>query len=73
LKFDDLELQWNELFPPWFLWVGVALAAGVVTLTVLYYLEHPGRSPWDDFARVRIPDDVSSLAPSPSESGPESV
>ena len=60
MELDDLTLK--DAFPTWFWTVGIVLAAGCAALLVLWYIEHPDRSPWTDF--VRIPDDVSSLVDS---------
>lgn len=37
--------------PKWFWFLGAGLALGVVTLFVLWYIRHPDRSPFEDFAR----------------------
>jgi hypothetical protein len=67
---DATYLTLADAFPPWFWMVGVGLALGVSVLLVLWYLEHPGRSPWEDFGRrFDIPDDLSSLDPSASQGG----
>ena len=40
--------------PKWFWWLGAGLAASVVVLMVLWYLRHPDRSPFVDFAPRRM-------------------
>lgn len=39
--------------PSWFWWVGAGLAASVVVLMVLWYVKHPDRSVFQDFAPRR--------------------
>ena len=36
--------------PKWFWYLGAGIAAGVVVLMVLWYVRHPDRSPFVDFA-----------------------
>ena len=67
MELDDFSLA--DAFPAWFWGVGIVLAVGVTALLVLWYIEHPGTSPWEDFARVRIPNDVSSLVDASPEDG----
>ena len=40
----------QAVIPTWFWWLGAGLAAGVVVLMVLWYVRHPGRTPFVDFA-----------------------
>jgi len=72
MEFDGDALK--EAFPTWFWAVGVVLVVGVTTALVVWYVQHPDRSPWTDFAqRVTIPDDISSLvgdAPDPGSETP---
>ena len=73
---DDLEgFSLDDVFPRWFWGVGIVLVVGVSALLVIWYVEHPDRSPWTDFARARfaVPDDLSGLddaAPAPGDPAP---
>lgn len=60
----------GDAFPPWFWGVGAVLAVGCVALLLLFYLEHPDRSIWEDFGkRFDIPDDLSGLVTTSPEDG----
>ena len=71
MDLDDFSLA--DAFPTWFWGVGVVLVVGISALLILWHLEHPGTSPWENFARVHIPDDVSSLVDAPPADGPGPV
>lgn len=69
MTLDDLEL--GEIFPPWFWWLGIGLAIGSATLLVLWYLNHPERSPFRDFSNGLIDTPASNgntPYPAPGES-----
>ncbi len=67
MELDDLK----DAFPTWFWGVGAILAVGVVALLVLWYVEHPDRSPWEDFAAAggarRIPPSADVAAAEAAE------
>ena len=72
MALDDLsDFSLEDVFPNWFWGVGAVLVVGIGALLVLWYLEHPDRSPWEDFARrpMVVPDDLSGLVPTPPEDG----
>ena len=69
---DTGEFSLDDVFPRWFWAAGVVLVVGIGALLVLWYIEHPDRSPWEDFARrpFEVPDDLSGLVGTAPEDGP---
>jgi hypothetical protein len=66
----DHDLDLDDIFPTWFWAVGAVLVVGVTVALVAWYVQHPDRSPWTDFAvRFNVPDDVSSLVGTPPSDG----
>ncbi len=70
---SDLKEAIADAFPPWFWGVGVVLVLGITVALVVWYVEHPDRSPWTDFQRLSVPNDLSGLVSTPSEDGPPSA
>ena len=71
IRGTEYDLDLEQIFPRWFWGVGAVLVVGIGALLVLWYIEHPDRSPWEDFARrpMVVPDDLSGLVPTPPEDG----
>lgn len=68
---DDATTSDFEI-PSWFWWLGLALAAGCVGLAVLWYVKHPERSIFEDFARrgeVGVPETNGAVPHSPATVG----
>ena len=67
---EELKEAIGDAFPTWFWGVGIVLVVGITALLVVWYVEHPDRSPWTDFAvRFSVPNDVSSLVGTAPEDG----
>jgi len=65
----------SEFIPSWFWWVGAGLCVGVVALVVLWYVKHPDRSIFEDFARrepLGVPES-NGMVPHPATSAGQYV